>query len=302
MNLFMLSRTILALVLGGFTAVGLSAQATPPNFSGVWRINVSKSGFQHPAMRPAMPAPPPAGAGPQRPGPRPEAGPQISPDTTLKIEQSGAVLTVTQRATEHGHAEEETMRYPLQPGLLSVNATMGTRATSRSRWAGPALTVDTIADLGESSFHARDRWSLSADGKILTRNQWVQMGTRPPSHLVEVFERGADTAWAPDPPAKPAGEVFKNVKVLKNLPSNELIPTMRGFTKALGVNCGFCHKEGAFDSDELPHKRMARKMLQMVQQINSTTFDGKARVSCWTCHAGHQEPQHVPPAPSFQGQ
>jgi hypothetical protein len=290
----MRSRTIFAFVLGGFTAVSLSAQATPPNFAGVWRINVSKSGPQRPAAPPA--------AGPQRPGPRPQPGPQIAPDTTLKIEQNGAVLTVTQRATEHGHAEEETMRYPLQTGLLTVNPAMGTRATSRSRWAGTVLMVDTIADLGESGYHARDRWSLSADGSTLTLNQSVRMGTRPPSHLVEVFERASATAWAPDPPAKPAGEVFKNVKVLKDLPANELIPTMRGFTKALGVNCGFCHKPGAFDSDELPHKRTARKMLQMVQQINSTTFDGKPRVACWTCHAGHQEPQHVPPAPSFQGQ
>lgn len=290
----MLSRTVFAFVLGGFTAVSLSAQATPPNFAGVWRINVSKSGPQQPAA--------PSAAGPQRPGPRPQPGPQIAPDTTLKIEQNGAILTITQRATEHGHAEEETMRYPLQAGLLTVNPTMGTRATSRSRWAGTALMVDTIADLGESGYHARDRWSLSADGSTLTLNQWVQMGTRPPSHLIEVFDRASATAWVPDPPAKPAGEVFKNVKVLKDLPANELIPTMRSFTKALGVNCGFCHKPGAFDSDELPHKRMARKMLQMVQQINSTTFNGKPRVACWTCHAGHQEPQHVPPAPSFQGQ
>lgn len=294
----MLSRTVFAFVLGGFTAVSLSAQATPSNFAGVWHINVSQSGAPHAAMPPA----PPAGAGPQRPGPRPAPGPQIAPDTTLNIEQNGAVLTVTQRATEHGRTEEETMRYPLQAGLLSVNPAMGTRATSRSRWAGKALLVDTIADLGESSYHARDRWSLSADGKTLTLDQWVQMGTRPPSHLVEVFDRAPDSAWTPAPPAKPAGEVFKNVKVLKDLPANELIPTMRGFTTALGVNCGFCHKMGAFDSDELPHKRMARKMLQMVQQINSTTFNGKPRVSCWTCHAGHQEPQHVPPAPSFQGQ
>lgn len=298
MNLTMRSRTVLAIILGGFTAVSLSAQATPPNFSGVWRIDVSKSGSPHPAMPPARPA----GAGPQRPGPRPQPGPQIAPDTTLKIEQNGALLTVTQRATAHGHAEEETMSYPLQAGLLSVNQTMGTRATSRARWAGTDLTVDTIADLGESSYHARDRWSLSADGSTLTLNQSVQMGTRPPSHLVEVFHRAPETVWTPDPPAKPAGEVFKNVKVLKDLPANELIPTMRGFTKALGVNCSFCHKEGAFDSDELPHKRMARKMLQMVQQINSTTFNGKQRVGCWTCHAGHQQPQHVPPAPSFQGQ
>jgi hypothetical protein len=92
-----------------------------------------------------------------------------------------------------------------------------------------------------------------------------------------------------------AGEKFKNIQVLKDMPADQLMPTMKAFTKDLGVKCDFCHVMGAFDKDDKHEKAVARKMIQMAHQINGDNFNGHMRVTCWTCHRGAQEPEAKPP-------
>jgi len=94
------------------------------------------------------------------------------------------------------------------------------------------------------------------------------------------------------PPPEP-----KNLKVLKDLPREQLIPVMRSFTVSLGVKCDHCHVQGDFSSDENPKKEIARNMIVMTQQIG-THFreDGKHHVTCYTCHRGTTEPLTGPPA------
>lgn len=110
-------------------------------------------------------------------------------------------------------------------------------------------------------------------------------------------------AWAQQPPAgapKPHGPMPepKNLKVLK-VPGAELMPIMRSFSTGLGVECDFCHVKGDFASDDNPHKDIARKMIVMAQQINSSNFpDGKMHVTCYTCHRGEEEPKTAPAAGS----
>jgi hypothetical protein len=87
----------------------------------------------------------------------------------------------------------------------------------------------------------------------------------------------------------------KNLQVLKVQPS-ELIPIMRSFNVALGVECNFCHIRDNFASDDNPHKVVARKMITMSHQINSNFPDGKMHVTCYTCHRGEEEPKTAPPA------
>ena len=98
----------------------------------------------------------------------------------------------------------------------------------------------------------------------------------------------------------------KNLQVLpKDISSHDLIATMRGFTKALGVECSFCHAENAathhpdFASDAKPEKTTARTMIRMTHTINakylSTVNDPDASaemktVTCGTCHRGHSMP------------
>jgi hypothetical protein len=97
---------------------------------------------------------------------------------------------------------------------------------------------------------------------------------------------------------KPAGEVYKNIKIFQQVPAPALERIMTGFTRWLGVECSFCHVEGQWASDENEHKLMARKMFGMRADINQRFFEGENRVGCWTCHRGAKEPDTKPPKQS----
>ncbi len=93
---------------------------------------------------------------------------------------------------------------------------------------------------------------------------------------------------------KTAGEVYKNIQVLKDMPADQLDKVMATFTGSLGVKCNFCHVPGQWEKDEKPEKLMARKMIKMVLGINKETFDGRTKVSCVTCHQGKPQPSSIP--------
>lgn len=94
--------------------------------------------------------------------------------------------------------------------------------------------------------------------------------------------------------AKTAGQVFKNVQVLNNIPANQLIPSMEFIASSLGVHCGFCHVEGAFWKDDKRPKLTARRMIRMELAINKENFGGHTVVTCYTCHRGLTHPVGVP--------
>src|SRR5262249_15797748 len=96
---------------------------------------------------------------------------------------------------------------------------------------------------------------------------------------------------------KSAGQQFKNVQVLKDLPASQLRQAMVFFASSLGVNCDHCHVQ-PFDKDEKQAKQTARQMITMMQRINSENFGGKLRVTCATCHQGHSAPLSMPPLSS----
>ncbi|HUK32061.1 MAG TPA: photosynthetic reaction center cytochrome c subunit family protein, partial [Candidatus Acidoferrum sp.] len=52
--------------------------------------------------------------------------------------------------------------------------------------------------------------------------------------------------------------------------------------------CDYCHTQ-AFESDSAPKSR-AREMILMTRRINQETFQGKNRVTCFTCHQGGTSP------------
>jgi tetratricopeptide (TPR) repeat protein len=118
-------------------------------------------------------------------------------------------------------------------------------------------------------------------------------------------------------PAKP-----ENLQVLpKDMPTDSVVPIMRGFTFALGVRCTFCHVErepaaGAapapggggggpfqnfdFKLDDKDHKKAARVMLRMVDSINTVMLpkipnrdDPPTNVTCMTCHRGLSKPSTI---------
>jgi hypothetical protein len=98
------------------------------------------------------------------------------------------------------------------------------------------------------------------------------------------------------PPVVKASQQYKNIQVLKDLPADQLLPTMHGFSQSLGVRCGFCHAPGDFASDAKPQKKVARQMILMARDINKRNKVVKGQVTCYTCHRGNEEPQNAPPA------
>ena len=103
---------------------------------------------------------------------------------------------------------------------------------------------------------------------------------------------------------------FKPPSNLRVLPQDTtlaaLIPMMRSFTQALGVRCQFCHsftgsdpnalENFDFAGDAVSQKATARKMMALLQAINSDLLKGvgepasagTSKVTCYTCHRGER--------------
>jgi hypothetical protein len=91
-------------------------------------------------------------------------------------------------------------------------------------------------------------------------------------------------------PPKTAAQQYKNIQVLKEIPADQLIPTMQFIGGALGVDCEFCHVEHAMDKDDKKEKQTARKMIEMELALNKNEVE----VTCYTCHRGSPHPVGVP--------
>jgi hypothetical protein len=121
-------------------AFGLLQAQAKPNFSGTWKLNVSKSDFG------AMPA----------------------PDTrTDKITHDDPSLTDS--FTQNGQMGEVTteIKYSTD-GKETTNHVRGNEVKSTAKWEGDELTIASKAQFNGAEVTFSDRWSLSADGKTLT--------------------------------------------------------------------------------------------------------------------------------------
>jgi photosynthetic reaction center cytochrome c subunit len=93
---------------------------------------------------------------------------------------------------------------------------------------------------------------------------------------------------------KTAAEQFKNIRILKDMPADQLIPAMQFITASLGVDCEYCHVEKAFDKDDKKTKGYARHMMEMMFNINKDNFEGQRWVTCYSCHQGSPHPPSIP--------
>lgn len=97
---------------------------------------------------------------------------------------------------------------------------------------------------------------------------------------------------------EPAGKVFKNVQILKEVPAGQLLDIMRtGFSRALGARCSTCHVMGQWEKDDKSDKQVARDMMRMTSTINNdllknikNLMSDKPEVTCATCHRGSETP------------
>jgi hypothetical protein len=100
---------------------------------------------------------------------------------------------------------------------------------------------------------------------------------------------------------EPAAQVFRNIQfdVLRKAPASRLLLIMNlGYSRALGVNCTYCHVEADFSKDDKRPKRAAREMALMHFSINQQLakmreLDPNPQghfVNCSTCHRGSVKP------------
>lgn len=96
-----------------------------------------------------------------------------------------------------------------------------------------------------------------------------------------------------DSPTADAGAA-KNLKVYpKNTDKKAIKKDMKALSKALGVQCDFCHSMSAMDKDT-DMKNKARDMMRMMNSANASLKKNgfKKFVTCKTCHNGAKEPKN----------
>lgn len=244
-----------------FSVCLLSAQT--PDLSGVWKADLSKSKIS---------------------GPKPT-------EYLMVIDQKESRITGKVGVTgEHG---QERSSFNLNTQRPSLNYFRGIPMRTKTSWEGNTLVVDEHVG-GAHPMDVQEKYALSSDGNTLSLDQNAKMGERQMASTIVFEKQPASAAEALNKPEQTAGEHFKNVTVLKEIPASQLIDDMRYFTFSLGVDCEFCHVRGNFSADDKRTKTTARHMIEMTENIDKTAFHGHEVVRCYTCHQGHQEPIRVP--------
>ena len=98
-----------------------------------------------------------------------------------------------------------------------------------------------------------------------------------------------------------AGVVYKNVQVLGNLSVGQFTRLMASITtwvsppSVAGGGCAYCHNLNNMAEDSKYTKIVARRMIQMVQHVNSDykSHVQNVGVTCYTCHRGNPVPANV---------
>lgn len=106
--------------------------------------------------------------------------------------------------------------------------------------------------------------------------------------------QGSAPAVASPPQSPRAGTVFKNVQVLADISPGDFNSTMHFIRASLGTTCDHCHDVEHYEADVKPAKATARRMIQMVLDLNKNAFGGRTAVTCNTCHRGSSRPVAMP--------
>lgn len=133
--------------------------------------------------------------------------------------------------------------------------------------------------------------------RIVGEKKWLAAVASMGFLLVCVCSRSTAAQDQAKPAAgapKTAEQQFKNIQALKDIPAEQLIPTMQFIAASLGVECEFCHVEHEMQKDDKKTKVTARKMITMELAINKNHFDNEIDVTCYTCHRGTPHPVGTP--------
>ena len=126
---------------------------------------------------------------------------------------------------------------------------------------------------------------------------------RDPQSTIPQVPIPANAYATPDDSGPRAGETYQNVQVLKGVSTerfNHLMAQMNNWvapqtgSNPNEVGCNYCHNPNNMASDEKYTKVVARRMIQMTQNINTnwTTHVRQTGVTCWTCHRGNAVPNY----------
>ena len=125
---------------------------------------------------------------------------------------------------------------------------------------------------------------------------------RDPQSTLAQVPIPANAYATPDDSGPRAGETYQNVQVLKGVSTerfNHLMAQMNNWVAPQSGNpeqagCNYCHNPNNMASDEKYTKVVARRMIQMTQNINTnwTTHVKQTGVTCWTCHRGNAVPNY----------
>ncbi len=133
-------KTRLAILAAAILFLAVLAGAAAPNLTGDWKLNLSKSDLGQ--------MPPPS-------------------SMTQKVTHEDPKLKVAvKQSSDMGDFDWEA-NYTTD-GKECVNTIRDNEAKSVVKWEGEALTFDTKGKFGDNDFTMKDKWTLSADGKVLT--------------------------------------------------------------------------------------------------------------------------------------
>ncbi len=143
------AKSVLAALLWFSVSTILFAQNSTPDFSGKWRLNMEKSKL-------------PKGLKMQ--------------SQSIDITCSGE--SIEMRYTTDG--KESIESYTTDGKERTVSENQGGKVVVKAKWKGPVLMIERVARLklpsdplinGSEVVHDKERWKLSADGRILTAEQ-----------------------------------------------------------------------------------------------------------------------------------
>lgn len=144
-----------------------------------------------------------------------------------------------------------------------------------------------------SAVNSHLRPTIAVENKKMNRKDLIRLAVvvifivlTVPAFLLNDSSAAQQTSSAGQPnqiAVPPAQEEMKNLQVLKGLSRQQVITVMQSWSKALGVECNYCHVR-PFEADT-PLKETARLMQRgYVEGLKHK--DGRA-ISCQDCHRGH---------------
>jgi hypothetical protein len=105
---------------------------------------------------------------------------------------------------------------------------------------------------------------------------------------------------------EPAGKVFKNVLLHKDMPAKDLLKKMdEEYGRGLGAVCTSCHVAKEWDKDTKKNKNITREMEKMTRTINEASLaktkdldDDFPKATCVMCHRGTAHMPNTLPKPT----